>query len=343
MFLFARVTVQCPVQVNGYSSCPDISRENCRKRQRPADEDEPEEAGGSVQWKKKKRKKRSEKRAVLEGGSKQASDDDRKSQGKHVEEKEEKVERNKKKKKKERKKTTTEGNADIPKPAASTKKIQTSVEQPVKSSNKSTASQATTQNVSSSDSCSTLKIPQKSKPLTSVSPKGRIRNTSESWETQAASTAVPPHGKVVEPCNSDTEEESEPVNQPLTQQPGSDVGAQWSGRGHCRGKTRRGGPGERGRGRGHSGSFEFSNNKAKEPSYLTDSLTNTSMVFQVCLHLHTQATLQVHLYNVMSSNTYIHTWEWARGQCCHFLHPSLMLIALSYQASIQIQTGLQNQ
>uniref|UniRef100_A0AAQ6IIR3 Coilin tudor domain-containing protein n=1 Tax=Anabas testudineus TaxID=64144 RepID=A0AAQ6IIR3_ANATE len=46
------------------------------------------------------------------------------------------------------------------------------------------------------------------------------------------------------------------------------------------------GPGERERGRGtgvnrgHSGSFKFSNSEAKEPSYQTDSLTNTSVVFQ---------------------------------------------------------------
>lgn len=289
VFLFARVKVHCLAQVNGHDSCPDISSKNCRKRQRPTEEDESGEDGVSVEWKKKK----SEKSEILEEGAKQVSDDERKSQGKHTEEE-------KKKKKKKRKKKTEE-NADIHKPAASTKKILTSVEQPVKSTIKPTATKATTQNVSSSDSSSNIKIPPKIKPLTSLSPKGRTKDISESQEAspilqstnhsqkQAASTAVPPNDKVGEPCTSDSEEEMELVNQPQTQQPGSGVGAQWSGRGYCRGKTRRGGPEERGRDRGvnrrHSGSFEFSNNEAKEPSYQTDSLTNTSVVLQVCLHV----------------------------------------------------------
>lgn len=277
--------MQCLVQVNGHSSCPVTSEENYRKRPRPRDEDEPED-GVRVEWRKKNRKKSSEKETV-----KQTLGDERKSQGKHVEE-EEKVE---KKKKKKKRKKTAEGNADIPKPVAS--------------SNKPTA----TQNVSSSGSSSTLKFPPKSPPLTLLSPKGRSKDNSESWETPsvlqstirsqkpASSTPESPRGKVLEPCNSDTEEEVEPVNQPLTKQPGSDVAGQWSGRGYCRGETRHGGPGERGRGRGrgvgsgHSGRFEFSRHEAKEPSYLTDSLTNTSVVLQVCVNTHMHA--RTHISN----------------------------------------------
>ncbi|XP_026218498.1 LOW QUALITY PROTEIN: coilin [Anabas testudineus] len=279
-----RVKVQCLTQVNGHISSPDASRKNCRKRQRPTDKDDAGEDGVRVEYKKKKRGKRE----ILEQGAEQASADERESQGKHSEEEE------KKKKKKKKRKKKTEGNADMPKPAAPTKKIQTSVEHHVKSTKKPTATQATTQTVSSSDSSSTLK----NKPLTSPSVKGRTKHSPKSLEVpsvlqstnrsqkQAASTVMPREEKVMEPCNLDREDEIEPVNQPQKEQPGSEVSTQWSGRSSCRGNIRHDGPGERERGRGtgvnrgHSGSFKFSNSEAKEPSYQTDSLTNTSVVFQ---------------------------------------------------------------
>ncbi|XP_044037993.1 coilin [Siniperca chuatsi] len=136
-----RVKVDCLAQVNGHSSCPDTASENCRKRQRPTEEDVPGENGVGVELKKKKRKKRSEE--SLERDAKQASADERikKSQGKCTE-------------KKKRKEAKENGPTLTPKPAPSAKKIPASVDQPVKSTKKPPVAQAKTQNVSSSDSSS---------------------------------------------------------------------------------------------------------------------------------------------------------------------------------------------
>lgn len=78
------------------------------------------------------------------------------------------------------------------------------------------------------------------------------------------------------------------IRRPL-HQPGFGGHNQSSCRGRGRGNNWRGGRGERrmseGRGgsRGQNGSMEPSCNGAKEPSYQTDSLTNTPVVLQVCL------------------------------------------------------------
>uniref|UniRef100_A0A4W6FV73 Uncharacterized protein n=1 Tax=Lates calcarifer TaxID=8187 RepID=A0A4W6FV73_LATCA len=143
----------------------------------------------------------------------------------------------------------------------------------------------------STDEAPSEKIPPKNKSLTSTSPKNRIAENSKSQQAssvlqstncaqkQGSSKSIPPDDKVVEPCNTDSEEEIELVIRKPVLQPGHGVGSQASWRGSSRGRTRRGGPGARGRGdgRGHAGSFEFSH---KEPSYQTDSLANKSVVFQ---------------------------------------------------------------
>ncbi|XP_058508505.1 coilin [Solea solea] len=142
-----RVKVDSLAQVNGHSSCPDTSSENCRKRHRPAEDD-----GVSVEWKEKKRKKKREE--SLEREAKQASDDkkSKKSKDKHAEKKKEK------KKKKKKKKTEDNIPAVTPKPTAAAKKPPSTVEQPVKSIKKLPAVQGKTQSkkqtVSSSDSSS---------------------------------------------------------------------------------------------------------------------------------------------------------------------------------------------
>ncbi|XP_070787240.1 coilin-like, partial [Enoplosus armatus] len=136
------VKVDCLAQVNGDGGCPDTAKGNCRKRQRPAEEDGPGSNGVGVELKKKKRKKRIEKSpGSPERGTKQASGDERnkKSQGKRPE-------------KKKRKEAVENGPTVTPK--ASTKKIPASVDQPVKSTKKPPVARAKTQNVSSSDSSS---------------------------------------------------------------------------------------------------------------------------------------------------------------------------------------------
>ncbi|XP_071330937.1 coilin [Trachinotus anak] len=150
---------------------------------------------------------------------------------------------------------------------------------------------------SSSDEAPSVKAPPKNKPSTSTSQKSRINDSSKSQQAapalqptngvqkQASSTATPPDNTSVEPRDSDSEEIEFVIHKPLQPQ-GRGVGRQPSLRGCSPRGTRRGGPGDRGRGggrgffRGQTNSFEFNNNGAKEPSYQTDSLTNTSMVVQ---------------------------------------------------------------
>ncbi|XP_067426524.1 coilin [Thunnus thynnus] len=345
-----RVKVDCLTWVNGHSSHPDISSENCRKRQRPTEEDGTGENGVNAEWRKKKRKKRSEE--SLEGHAKQTSGDEKnkKSLGNKTE-------------KKKRKKAEENGPTATPKPAASTKKIPASVEQPVKSTKKPPVAQAKTQNASSSDSSSSsseedeapkkpaakkpatkalsstpaaskappnpkpaqtklpppsssssetdsssdeatsAKIPPKTKPLTSLTPKLRGSDNSHSQQStnsaqkQGSGVAVPPRNKIgeqQESCNANDEEEIELIIRRPVQQPVRGVGNQSSWRGHGRGRGRLDGfgggvgPGGRGRGRGevrggfrgHSSNSEFSYDGAKEPSAHTDLLSNMSVVLQ---------------------------------------------------------------
>ncbi|AWP18360.1 putative coilin [Scophthalmus maximus] len=345
-----RVKVDTAARVNGHSSCPDTASRNCRKRQRPTEDDGPVGNGVSEERKEKKRKKKS--KEGLEAVAKQASgDESKKSQGKHKE------------KKKKKKATKENSPVATPKPAASIKKNSSSVDQPVKSTKKPQAAPTKTQSkkptVSSSDSSSStseedeapkkplvpkpapktplstsaaskappvtkppqkkarpssssssdtdsssdeapsVKVPPKCNPLTSTSPKSRVKDNLKTQQApsvpqstncaqkQAAIVPLPPGGKVAKPCDSDSEEEIELIiRKPMQQQRGRGVGAQSFWRGCSRGRLERGGRGERGRGegggviRGHTGSLELNCNGAKEPSYQADSLTNKSVVIQ---------------------------------------------------------------
>ncbi|XP_053195094.1 coilin [Scomber japonicus] len=326
-----RVKVDCLTQVNGHSSHSDTASENCRKRRRPAEEEDgPGENGVNVEWKKKKRKKKSEE--SLEDNPKQTLGDEsnKKSPGKKT----------KKKKKKAAEQNTP---AATPKPAAATKKNPASVKstkkppvasktQNASSSDSSSSSEedeapkkpaakkpatktqsstpaatkappttkpaqtklrpppsssSDTDSSSSDDEATNVKIPPKTKPLTSVTPKST--ETSISASTNCAQKPV--SGESAPPC--DDEEEIEFIIRKPVQQPARSVGNQSSWRGHGRGRGMfgsgdGGGGGPRGRGRGEgrggftrsSGNFEFSYDGAKEPTYQTDSLTNKSVVLQ---------------------------------------------------------------
>lgn len=370
-------------QVNGDGSCLDKASENCRKRQRPAEEDGPEENGVSVEWKKKKRKKGSE--GSLERDAKQASggEKNKKSQGKCTE-------------KKKRKKAEEKSSTVTPKPAASTKNTPVRVDQTVKSNKKSPVAQnvsssdsssssssseedkapkkvaaqkpasktpsstpasskahptnkptktkphppssSSSETVSSSDEATSVKPPPKSKPSTSTTPKGRISDDSKPQQTppalrstncaqkQPASVAAPPHGQVAKPCTSSSEEEIEFVIRRPVHRPGLGVGGESSWRGRGRGRNGRGGPGEWGRGggrggiRGQTGSFELGYNGAKEPSYQTDSLTNTSVVLQVCLQYFFSLTLTESLrsrYLVFPQRIHFHVEKSKDQLACH--------------------------
>ncbi|XP_070704301.1 coilin [Pempheris klunzingeri] len=142
----------------------------------------------------------------------------------------------------------------------------------------------------SSDEATSVRTPPKNKALPSTAPKGRASDVSERQPVPAAphptSCAQKQTASGAEPRKSDSEEEIELVIRRPVQQPGRGVGSPSSWRGRGRGNNRRGGYGERGRGegrggvRGHSGSFEFSDNGAMEPSYQTDALSNVSVVLQ---------------------------------------------------------------
>ncbi|KAG7221980.1 hypothetical protein INR49_028263 [Caranx melampygus] len=334
-----RVKVDSEAQLNGHSSCSGTPSKNCRKRQRPTEEDGPGGDGVSVEWKEKKRKKQSKEN--LEEVAKLISYD----------------ERNKKSQEKQTKKEKKKKVEEPPTQAVPTKKTTTTVNQPVKNIKKASAAPAKTQAISSSESSSssseediapkkppaprpapktpmstpaaskappktkptqtlshptsssssetdsssdeapTVKNTQKNKPLTSTSPKSTINSKTNSQQPpsvqhatncgkkQATSTATSPDDKSVEPHDSDSEEIKLVIHKPL-QQPNFGMGRQPSWRGGSMRGPKRGGPREKGRGGGRgiirwqADGTEFSSNGAKEPSYQTDSLTNTSVVIQ---------------------------------------------------------------
>nr|XP_033501059.1 coilin isoform X4 [Epinephelus lanceolatus] len=151
-------------------------------------------------------------------------------------------------------------------------------------------SSSSSETSSSSDESTTVKKTPKNKCLTSTTPKGRISDISKSQQiipvlqstdraqNQTGSTVVPLHDKFMVPCNPDSEEEIELVIRQPMQQPGHGVGSQGSRKDRNPRQTRRGGPEEKGRG-GSRGVISY--NRAKEPSCLTDSLSNVSVVLQL--------------------------------------------------------------
>ncbi|XP_022055729.1 coilin [Acanthochromis polyacanthus] len=309
-----RVKVDCLTQANGHSSCPETTRETCRKRPKTTEEDGPAEKGVDVGWKKKKRKERSEE--TTEEVTKLVSDDDRdnkKLQKKHT----------KKKKKKVEKSNPTVN----PIPAATPKKTPTGLNKPAKSTKRPPAAKAKTHKPSSSDSSSSseedeaprnTKIPSSSTSTAAKTPpnskpaqKKPRPPPSSSSETDSSSSDEEPNVKTKPltalsikpqpapsvlqatdceqkqaggpPQDSDSEEDIQLIIRKPLLPSGFGVGSQTPGRGRGRGQGRRGGGGERGRGGGIGwprGSFGYKYNGAKEMSYETDLLSNVSVVLQ---------------------------------------------------------------
>ncbi|KAI4822199.1 hypothetical protein KUCAC02_007758 [Chaenocephalus aceratus] len=145
-----RVKVDSLAHLNGHSSSPDAASENCKKRQRPTEEDCPEEKAVCVDRKKKKRKKKCEE--SVETDTKQASGEEKngKSEIKH-------------KKKKKKKKAE-----ETPKAAASPPKTPASVEKPAKSSKKPLVTKP--KKVSSSDSSSSSEDDEAAKKPAAIKP-----------------------------------------------------------------------------------------------------------------------------------------------------------------------------
>uniref|UniRef100_A0A665UAR8 Coilin p80 n=1 Tax=Echeneis naucrates TaxID=173247 RepID=A0A665UAR8_ECHNA len=333
-----RVKVKSVAQVNRQSRCSDASSKNCRKRQRPAEEDGPRGNIVNEEWKKKKRKKHS--KEGLLGDDNQASVDEQRKKS---------HEKDMKKRKK-----IEESSSPPPKTTPSAKKNPKS-DKLGKSTTKPTAAAAKTHNVSSSDSSSsssedgkapkktptqkhspkvpsstlaaskahanssqtkshptsssssetdsscdetpTGKAPSQNKPQTSTSSQSKkLNDNSKSQQDtalqstncahwQATTAAKPLGGQSAVTHDSDSDEIQLVIRKPLQQQ--------WQGlsmlpygRGSNQRGARRGGPENKGRGRGKEvlrekdNSFEVSYNGANEPSYQTDSLTNTSVVIQ---------------------------------------------------------------
>ncbi|KAM6966400.1 coilin [Tautogolabrus adspersus] len=178
-------------------------------------------------------------------------------------------------------------------PAASKVPLNTKKKPPPPSSSSSSSE-------TSSDDAESAKNPPKKKLLNSAIPKKGVnakpqhappppQTSTNPAQKPSSSAALPPRDKPAQSSSSDSEEEIQfVIRRPVqpAQQLGRGLGIQSPGRGRGRCKMRGGGPAERGRGegrgsiRGHNNSFEFNYNGATEPSYQTDSLTNTSFVIQ---------------------------------------------------------------
>lgn len=296
--------------------------ENCRKRQRPTEEDGPGGDGGvSVAWKEKKRKKQS--KESLQEVAKLPSCE-KKSQEKQT-----------KKKNKNKKVEEPSKPAAVKEPVKNSKKVSAApVKKHTVSSSESSSSSSSEEDVaskkppaqkpanktppvstpatsktppktkptSSSSSSETDEAPnvrstQKTKPLASTSPDNTINRKSN---CQQASSDQPStnYGKQQEPHDSDGEEIKLFIHNP--RQPPS-----WRGGGANVRGPKRGGPREkkaRGGGRGfirwQAEGTELSGEGAKEPSYHTDSLTNTSVVIQVSLHVSVPTVAMGHEFNL---------------------------------------------
>ncbi|XP_023123129.2 coilin [Amphiprion ocellaris] len=218
-----RVKVDC--LANGHSSCPETTRETCRKRQRTTDEDGPAENGVGVEWKKKKRKRRSEENTQEATKLVSGDDGDKKFKKKHTE---------KKTKKKKVEKSSPPVNT---KPAASPKKTPTGIDKPAKSSKKPPA--AKPQKPSSSDSSSSSEEdepPRKTKTPSSstatTATKTPSSSTTTAVKTPSSSTPAavktppntrpaqkkprPPPSSSSETDSSSSDEETNVKNKPLT-------------------------------------------------------------------------------------------------------------------------------
>lgn len=149
----------------------------------------------------------------------------------------------------------------------------------------------------SSDEATCNKRPSQKQPPTSTTPNPGRNDVAtsqltppvelpSSWAQKQASSTLEQPSRT---CTSGSEEEIEFVIRKPIQPPGFGVGgpASWRGFGR-RGKNGRDGSGLGGRGGNRcgfpqqNGSLDHDSHGAIKPSYQTDSLTNTSVVLQVC-------------------------------------------------------------
>ncbi|XP_041826719.1 coilin [Melanotaenia boesemani] len=301
-----RVKVECVAQVNGLDSSQDTTK--CKKRCRDSGEDGQGDDGARAKKKQRKKKERCEERMSESSKQVAAADEEKRMKRKKKKKMAEnscaaapkptaappelpvKVSLPGKIPKKPQ-----EAPSKSQKPASSSSSSSSSDEDgaPTKtpcstpaapkpgSSSKPTqkipASSSSTD--SSSDETLTVKIPPKTRPpapLATTSPKSQQapsggKNQSVNWtKNQSASVGELPCDKVIEPQNSDSEEEIQLViRRPLQPARGRGAGRGW-----------RGGPAERGRSVRGQRCFGSSCDGDMEPSYRTDSLTNKSMVLQ---------------------------------------------------------------
>nr|XP_046270261.1 coilin [Scatophagus argus] len=181
-----KVSYLAPVIGNG--SFPVQASENCRKRQRPREEEGPGENGVSVERKEKKRRKRSEGKEA-----KQASGDERNknSQEKCTE----------KKKKKKKKKAQEKAPTVTPKSTACAKNTPVKVHQPVKSNKKPPVAQ----NVSSSDSSSSSSEEEEAPKKTAAQKPALKTHSSTPAAPKAHKLTIPTQTKPRPPSSSSSE------------------------------------------------------------------------------------------------------------------------------------------
>lgn len=306
-----RVKVEYLDLVNGDGRCPDKTNKSTRKRQRHIEEHQPEENNVSVEWKKKRRV---EKQKV-----KQVSVNEKKKRGACKEKKKKKTEekvksaastktspvrvdqpdKTKKSPVAQRVSSSSSTSSEEeeapqkpapkhPSSAPTSSCIQSQTKQhPPSSSSSESSSDETTCNKAPSQKpalTSTIQIPKRNDALSSQ-PALPVELLSNCAQKQASSTLEQPS----KASTSGSEEEIEFVIRKPVQPSGFGMGgsSSWRGFGRrgkngCDGSAQRGRGSHRGGFRGQNGSFEDDPNGAINTSYQTDSLTNTSVVLQVC-------------------------------------------------------------
>lgn len=175
-----------------------------------------------------------------------------------------------------------------PAPAPSRKQKQTKQHPPSSSSSETSSNEATSSKRPSQKqppTSATLNTGQNDVTASQLTPPVELPRSSA--QKQASSTLEQPS----KTCASGSEEEIEFVIHKPVQPPGFGVGGATSWRRFGRlGKNEHDGSGSAQRGRGskrggfpqQNGSLDHDNNGSIKPSYQTDSLTNTSVVLQVC-------------------------------------------------------------
>lgn len=288
--------------MNGDSSVPEKVNKSTRKRQRHAEEHQKEENKAGVERKKKRRVEKQDvkKASVHEKKKKKKKSEKKVKSAASTKNSPVKVDQPLKPKKPpvaQRVSSSSSSSSSeeqeapqkpTPKspfsaPTTSCKQSQPKQRLPSSSSSESSSDEANTNKSASQPTPQHTHTPTNdaltSQPTPPVKPLGNCaqNQTSSALEQPSKSSA------------SGSEEEIEFVIRKPVQPPGFGIGGpSYLGGFGRRGKNRRDDSAQRGRGgnrggfRGQTGSFEHDNNGVNHPSYQTDSLSNTSVVLQVC-------------------------------------------------------------